>query len=141
MEDLAMRTKTRTNSTATRFAVLAMLVLMVPMAVACAGPARVQADNEIVMARYAIREAGAKGAGAYAPKEFAGAVAKLEAAQKATPDKGIRLAEEATVMARLASAVAVRESAVAQLAEARTVQLQSERLRSETTQAVEETGR
>lgn len=136
-----MRTKTRTNPGATRFGVLAMLMLLVPMAVACAGPVRMHADNEIVMARYAIREAGAKGAGAYAPKELAGAVAKLEAAQKAGPVEGIRLAEEATVMARLASAVAVRESAVAQLAEARAVQLQSERLRSETTQAVEETER
>jgi hypothetical protein len=121
--------------------VLAILMLLAPIATACAGPTRVQAENQIATARYAIREAIDKDAGSYAPEELQVAVAKFEEARSAKAATGIRLAEQATVLARLASAVAVRESAVAQLAEAVRVQRQSETLRSETIQAVEETER
>ena len=118
-----------------------MLVLLAPMATACASPTRVIAENQIATARYAIREAVAKDAGSYAPEELQMAVTKFEAARNASPDAGIRLAQQATVMARLASAVAVRESARAQLAKAVRVQRQSEKLRTETIEAVEETAR
>jgi hypothetical protein len=136
-----MRTTIRSNPGATRCQVLAILMLLTPILTACAGPARVQAGNQIATARYAIREAIDKDAGSYAPQELQAAVAKFEEAQSAKADAGIRLAEQATVLARLASAVAVRDSAVAQLAEAVRVQRQSETLRSETIQAVEETER
>jgi hypothetical protein len=136
-----MLMKNRRNPGAARSRVLAILILLVPMAVACAGPARIQADNQIVMARYAIREAVSKDAGSYAPEELAMAVAKLEGAEAAKPEPAMRLAEQATVQARLASAVSVRESAKAQLAAAIIVQRQSETLRSETVDAVEETER
>lgn len=136
-----MRTRTRRNPGELRRRVLASLLLLAPMATACASPTRVTAENQIATARYAIREASAQDAGSFAPKELADALAKFEQAKKTTPDVGIRLAEEATVLARLASAVARRESARAQLAEASRVQRTSETLRTETSDAVEETER
>jgi hypothetical protein len=51
------------------------------------------------------------------------------------------LAERATVSAQLASAIASRESARAQLAEAKRVQRESLETRIETTEAVEERSR
>jgi hypothetical protein len=121
--------------------VLIAAALLAPIAIACASPAKVTAANQIATARYAIREAVAKDANLYAPDELQVARAKFDESQSATPDVGVRLAQQATVLARLASAVAARESAQAQLAEAVRVQSQSETLRVETIEAVEETER
>jgi hypothetical protein len=135
MEASAVRTRTRIDPGAIGLG----LAISMLLATACAGPTRVTAENQIATARYAIREASAKDAGSFAPTELEVAMAKFEEAKKATSGEGIRLAEEATVLARLASAVAERESARAQLEEAVRVQARSEQLRSETTEAVEET--
>ena len=96
------------------------------------------AKNEIATARYAIRDAENNGAAQHAPAELAAAREKLEDAKRATPDVAVRLAAEATVDARLGSAIAARDNAIAQLAEAERVEREAAALRSKTTDAVQE---
>lgn len=136
-----MESRTRRNSGTPRAQLLASLLLLVPITFACAGPTRVTAENQIATARYAIRDAVSKDANLYAPEELQRAMAEYEQAKSQTAGEGIRLAQRATVLARLASAMAVRESARSQLAEAMRVESRSETLRSETIEAVEETER
>jgi hypothetical protein len=123
------------------FALVALLAAAALVAVACASPMRVDAKNQIATARYAIYEAENREAQLYAPEEIALARAKLEEAQNAKLDVAGRLAQQATVNAQLAGAISARESARAQLAEARRVQRAAGTLRSETTEAVQETQR
>jgi hypothetical protein len=99
---------------------------------------KVGAKNQIATARYAIYEAESREAQLYAPEEIGLARAKLDEAEKATPDVGIRLAQQATVNAQLSAAISARESSRAQLAEAQRVQRAAGTLRLETTEAVEE---
>jgi hypothetical protein len=120
---------------------LGLIVFASLAASACAGPMTVASTNQIATARYAIREAESRQAGIYAKAELETAVAELEQARQATPDVGLRLAEQATVSAQLASAISAREGARAQLAEARRVQRESRETRIETTEAVEERSR
>jgi hypothetical protein len=128
----------RTPQLDTTRTLLVLTVLLSLAASACASRTTVASKNQIATARYAIREAESSQAGIYAEAELATARAKLEEARDATPDVGLRLAEEATVNAQLASAISAREAARAQLAEARRVQRKSGTLRVETTEAVEE---
>ncbi len=121
--------------------VLGLTVLVALAASACAGPTTVASTNQIAAAGFAIREAESNKAGLYAETELATARTQLGEAKQATPDVGLRLAERATVSAQLASAIASRESARAQLAEAKRVQLESLETRIETTEAVEERSR
>ena len=130
--------KMRTRQLDTTRALLVLTVLTSLAASACAGPMTVASKNQIATARYAIREAESSQAGIYAEAELGIARAKLKEAKHATPDVGLRLAEAATVNAQLASAIAVREAARAQLTEAKRVQRKSGTLRVETTEAVEE---
>ena len=119
--------------------VLSSLVVAAALAVvACASPMKVGAKNQIATARYAIYEAESREAQLYAPEEIGLARAKLDEAEKATPDVGIRLAQQATVNAQLSAAISARESSRAQLAEAQRVQRAAGTLRVETTEAVEE---
>ncbi len=122
-------------------ALLGLTALVSLAASGCAGPMTVASTNQIATARYAIREAESSQADIYAKAELGTARTKLEEAKHATPDIGVRLAEQATVNAQLASAIASREAARAQLAEARRVQRESGELRIETTEAVEERSR
>ena len=131
----------RTQPTDPTRALLGLTVLVSLAASACAGPMTVASKNQIATARYAIREAESSQADIYAKAELETARTNLEEARHATPDIGLRLAEQATVNAQLASAVASREAARAQLAEARRVQRESGELRIETTEAVEERSR
>jgi hypothetical protein len=122
----------------TRAGIPLALVLLVALATsACATRGSVSASNEIATARYAIRDAESQGGELYAAKELESARTKLAEAQRATPDVAVRRAEQALVDAQLASAIAARDGARAQLAEAQRVQREAERLRSETTEAVE----
>lgn len=117
-----------------------VLVLLVAVAATgCASSLDVAAKSQIAAARYAILDAETQEAQLYAPEEIELARHRLEEAQAATPDVGIQLAEQATVNAQLASAIASRESAQAQLAEARRVQRAAGTLRVETIEAVEAT--
>ena len=130
-------TRTRCLPT-TRAGIPLVLVLLVALAAgACATRGSVSASNEIATARYAIRDAESQGGDIYAPKEIESARTKLAEAQRATPDVAVRKAEQALVDAQLATAIATRDSARAQLVEAQRVQREAETLRSETTEAVE----
>ncbi len=116
------------------------ILMLIPLVVstACATSRSVSAANAIATARYAIRDAEIKGAEQYAAKELATAREKLEEAKRTTPDVGVRVAAEATVGARLAAAIADRETARAQLAEARRVEREAVSLRRKTADAVRE---
>ena len=116
------------------------ILTLIPLVVstACASSRSVSATNAIATARYAIRDAETKGAEQYAAKELATAREKLEEAKRATPDVGVKVAAEATVGARLAAAIADRETARAQLAEAQRVEREAGSLRRKTTDAVRE---
>jgi len=120
-------------------AVLALFPLV--LSTACATSRSVSATNAIATARYAIRDAETKGAELHAAKELAAAKEKLETAKRATPDVGVNVAAEATVTARLASAIADREMARAQLEEAQRVEEETKALRRKTTNAVQEQAR
>ena len=120
---------------------LGLTVLVALAASACAGPMTVASTNQIAAAGFAIREAESNKAGLYAETELEIARAELEEARLATSDVGLRLAEKATVNAQLASAIASREAARTQLAEAKRVQRESQETRIETTEAVEERSR
>ncbi len=119
------------------------ILTLIPLVVstACATSRSVSATNAIATARYAIRDAETKGAEQHAAKEMATAREKLEEAKRATPDVGVRVAAEATVGARLAAAIADRETARAQLAEAHRVEREAGSLRRKTTDAVREQAR
>jgi hypothetical protein len=119
-------------------ALIALAILVLLAASACASRTTVDSKKRIATARYAIRDAEASQAGIYAQAELETARAKLEETRATTPDVAARLAEVATVNARLASAIAAREAARAQLAEAMRVQRESGELRIEATEAVEE---
>ena len=95
-----------------------VLLLWLPIvAGGCATKMTVAARNEIATAEYAIHDAVEGGAEQYAGEQLATARRKLEEARSATPDVAVRLAGEAVVDARLAQAIARRDTALAQLAE------------------------
>jgi len=116
------------------------ILMLIPLVIstACATSRSVSATNAIATARYAIRDAETKGAEQYAAQELATAREKLEEAKRATPDVGVKVAAEATVGARLAAAIADRETARAQLAEAQRVEREAGSLRRKTLDAVRE---
>jgi hypothetical protein len=127
------------KSTIKYCAIVALIPLV--LSTACATSRSVSATNAIATARYAIRDAETKGAERYASAELATARDKLEKARRATPDVGVKVAAEATVTARLAGAIAHRETAVAQLAEAQRVEREAEALRRKATDAAREQAR
>jgi len=101
----------------------------------CATRANVSGQSAIATARYAIRDAENQTADQYSAVKLESAREKLEAAQKASkaakPGEAMRLADEATVDAKLAAALARKAQAEAALIEANRVRRENEALRSE----------
>jgi hypothetical protein len=119
-----------------------MLVALGALAAsACASRSTVAAKNNIATARFAIQDAELREAGLYAPEALREAREKLEEAKSVTPDIAQRRAEEATVTARLSAVIADRETALAQLMEAKRVKSATRTLGQETREAVEERAR
>ena len=120
---------------------------------ACATRSSVEAQNEIATAMFAIRDArvnGAEvyalaaklhGAEVYAAEELGQAEKLLGSAQTASGTEAERLAEESTVHAQLAAAIAARESARTQKQGAKQLEREAGALRKRTTDAVEEQSR
>jgi len=83
--------------------------------VGCASPAYLTSDSAIAAAEFAIEAAEDEEAGRHASTALEGARTKLVEAQKARdarePSRAIRLAEEATVDAQLAEALALKAQA------------------------------
>jgi hypothetical protein len=123
-----------------RFPVNAGVVLVIAATAAggCATRSKISASNEIATAQFAIRDARASGAGTYAVGVLDESEALVKEAERAGGEEAERLAEKALVRARLASAVAARESARQRLADAQRMKRDSDDLRKRTTRAVEE---
>ena len=122
-------------------ALVALAGLVVLSGGGCATSAEVTGHSAIATAKYAIRTAENKQAERYAPKQLASAYEKVALAEKnvkdGMPSAGTRAANEATVDAQLASAMADRAHAAEQLAEAQKVTKDAKQLREETTEAAE----
>ena len=108
---------------------------------ACATRSSVEAQNEIATAMFAIRDARVNGAEVYAAEELGQAEKLLGSAQTASGTEAERLAEESTVHAQLAAAIAARESARTQKQGAKQLEREAGALRKRTTEAVEEQSR
>ena len=108
---------------------------------ACATRGSVEAQNEIATAMFAIRDARVNGAETYAAEELEQAEKLLGSAQAASGTEAERLAEESTVHAQLAAAIAERESARTQKQDAKQLEREAGALRKRTTEAVEEQSR
>ena len=108
---------------------------------ACATRSSVEAQNEIATAMFAIRDARVNGAEVYAAEELGQAEKLLGSAQTASGTEAERLAEESTVHAQLAAAIAARESARTQKQDAKQLEREAGALRKRTTEAVEEQSR
>jgi hypothetical protein len=120
--------------------VAALLLAATLIALGCASSSA-SANNAISTAMFAIRDARVNSAEQYAPAQLKQAELFLATAQKAKGVEAARLAEKATVHAQMASAIASREAARANLAEARRVQEEAGAVRDMTTEAVEERAR
>ena len=107
----------------------------------CATRSSVEAQNEIATAMFAIRDARVNGAEVYAAEELGQAEKLLGSAQTASGTEAERLAEESTVHAQLAAAIATRESARTQKQDAKQLEREAGALRKRTTEAVEEQSR
>jgi hypothetical protein len=129
-----------TRMPAKKSPIYAGLILVIVLAVlgGCATRSKISASNEIATARFAIRDAKTSGAETYALGALNEAEALVQEAERVKGEQAERLAEKALVRARLASAVAARESARQRLADAQRMERESEALRKRTTRAVEE---
>ncbi len=121
---------------------LAFAGLVVLAGSGCAHDRAVAAQGGIATGRYAIRNADRNNGNQYAPEQLAAARSKLSEAELALEDgyftSAILLAEEATVEAQLVKAIAARDEARAQRAEAKKVKQDASELRTMTTEAAEE---